>query len=152
MATMSDDERDAFLSERRLGTLAIGRVGKAPLMAPIWYRYNVGGTIDIAMGADSAKTKRLRAEGRASMCVIEEGLPYKYVTVEGPIVIEALQGKQAEAEILEISTRYLGRKGGAHYTENFMKNLSSDNLHDQHGTEEVLVRITPEYWRTEVLR
>lgn len=147
---MSDAERDAFLQERRLGTLAIGRVGKAPLMAPIWYRYTRGGTIDICMGETSAKAHRLRAEGRASMSVIEEGHPYKYVTVEGPVSVELL-GDDTYPELLAMATRYLGTKGGQQYTDNFMAKLAEDSLHDAHGVREVVVRITPEHWRTEVL-
>ena len=147
---MSHEDRDAFLLERRLGTLAIGRVGKGPLMAPIWYRYTPGGTVDICMGGASAKAKRLRAEGRATMSVLQEGQPYKYVTVEGPISVESL-GEATFDEILAMSTRYLGTKGGLRYTGDFMENLTRDNLHNDHGAEEVIVRITPELWRTEVL-
>ncbi len=144
MATMNDDERDAFLQERRLGTLAIGRVGKAPLMAPIWYRYTPGGTVDICMGSTSAKARRLRAEGRASMSVMDESNPYRYVTVEGPVTVEEL-GDNTETELLAMASRYLGRKAGAGYTDNFMKNLAAT------GASEVIVRISPENWRTEVL-
>ena len=150
MATMTDAERDAFLLERRLGMLAIGRVGKGPLLAPIWYSYTPGGTVDICMGASSAKTKRLRAEGRASMAVSDEGHPYRYVTVEGPVSVEPL-GDATEAAILAMSTRYLGDKGGVRYTADFMANLAADDLHAEHGTSEVVVRLTPEHWRTEVL-
>jgi hypothetical protein len=32
-----------------------------------------------------------------------------------------------------------------------MANLATDELHDDHGTAEVIVRLTPERWRTEVL-
>lgn len=144
MATMSDDERDAFLQERRLGTLAIGRVGKGPLLAPIWFRYVPGGTVDICMSSTSAKAHRLRAEGRASMSVLTEDNPYKYVTVEGPVSVEEL-GENTYDVLLEMSTRYLGKRGGAMYTENFMTNMGTT------GSTEVLVRITPENWRTEVL-
>ena len=141
---MTDDERDAFLQERRLGTLAIGRVGKAPLLAPIWYLYAPGGTVDICMGSTSAKARRLRAEGRASMSVMDEGNPYRYVTVEGPVTVEEL-GDNTETELLAMATRYLGRTAGAGYTDNFMKTLAAT------GASEVVVRITPENWRTEVL-
>lgn len=150
MAIMTDDERDAFLLEKRLGNLAIARIGKAPLQAPIWYRYSPGGTIDICMGSDSAKAKRLRAEGRASMSVVDDGFPYRYVTVEGPVTVDAL-GDATETEILAMSTRYLGQKGGERYTENFMMGLKNNDLHNDHGSEEVMVRIQPEQWRTEVL-
>ena len=147
---MDDSTRDAFLLERRLGTLAIARVGKGPLLAPIWYRYTPGGTVDICMGGSSAKARRLRAVGRASMSVLDEGQPYRYVTVEGPVTVEDL-GEATHDEILAMSTRYLGAKGGARYTSDFMENLKTDTLHDDHGTTEVLVRITPQNWRTEVL-
>lgn len=150
MATMNDAERDAFLAERRLGTLAIARAGKGPLLAPIWFRWTPGGTVDICMGGDSAKARLLRSAGRASMAVVDEGLPYRYVTVEGPVTVAPL-GDATEAEILAMATRYLGDKGGRRYTENFMTNLAADDLHDDHGTTEVIARITPERWRTEVL-
>ncbi len=151
MATMTDDERDAFLQERRLGVLAVGRSTAGPLVAPIWYAYTPGGTVDICMGGASAKAKRLAAEGRASMATVDEGFPYRYVTVEGPVVIEPL-GERTRNVILAMSTRYLGAKGGASYTENFMANLATDTFEGgAHGREEVVVRITPERWRTEVL-
>ena len=64
MSTMNDADRDAFLLESRLGTLAIARDGKGPLLAPIWYQYTPGATIDIFMSGSSAKAARLRAAGR----------------------------------------------------------------------------------------
>ena len=138
MTTMSDDQRDDFLLEKRLGTLAIGRVGKGPLLAPIWYLYTPGATVDICMGGSTAKAARLRAEGRASMCVSDEGRPYRYVTVEGPVT-ETLLGDQVNAKIREMASRYLGERSGAYYA-------------DQLTTpDEVIVRLTPEHWRTEVL-
>ena len=138
MSTMNDAERDAFLLERRLGTLAIARDGKGPLLAPIWYRYTPGGTVDICMSGSSAKAVLLRAAGRASMCVSDEGRPYRYVTVEGPVTVTDL-GDSAREEILAMATRYLGATGGAHYAEAFST------------PDEVIVRLTPTQWRTEVL-
>ena len=90
MPAMSDQDRDAFLMERRIGVLAIGRAGKGPLLAPIWYQYSPGGTIDICMGGSTAKAARLRAEGEASLCVQDEARPYRYVTVEGSVTVEPL--------------------------------------------------------------
>lgn len=151
MATMNDDERDAFLQERRLGVLAIGREGAGPLVAPIWYSYEPGGTVDICMGGASAKARRLVAEGRATMAVVDEGFPYRYVTVEGPAVVEPLGDRTRDA-ILAMSTRYLGERGGQRYTDDFMARLAADDFEGGgHGDTEVVVRITPERWRTEVL-
>lgn len=135
---MTDVDRDAFLLERRLGTLAIAREGKGPLLAPIWYQYTPGATIDICMSGSSAKAVRLRTAGRASMCVSDEGRPYRYVTVEGPVTVTDL-GDEARERIRSMASRYLGPSGGSQYAEAFST------------PDEVIVRLTPTHWRTEVL-
>ena len=135
---MTDQQRDDFLLERRIGVLAMGRSASGPLLAPIWYRYSPGGTVDILMGGSTAKARRLRAEGRASMCVHDDGRPYRYVTVEGPVTVTLL-GEETHEAIREMSSRYLGRAAGQHYADNFST------------PDEVVVRLTPERWRTEIL-
>jgi nitroimidazol reductase NimA-like FMN-containing flavoprotein (pyridoxamine 5'-phosphate oxidase superfamily) len=152
MGTMTDDERDGFLAQPHLCTLAIGRVGKGPLMAVLWYRYDPTGVFELCMGASSAKAKRLRAEGRATVSVLDASTRgvYRYVTAEGPVTLTDL-GEATEAEILAMSSRYLGERGGARYTANFMEHLVTDDLHDGHGTGEVKVRLSVERWRTDVL-
>lgn len=152
MATMSDQERDAFLLEVRLGNISVSRVGKGPLLAPIWYTYTPGGTVDMCIGATSAKAHRFRAEGRATLSVVDPGSAglYRYVAVEGPVTLSELGDGTREA-MLRMSSRYLGAKGGQQYTDNFMKNLVDDNLHKGHGTTELLASIQPTLWHTEVL-
>jgi hypothetical protein len=152
VGTMTIEERDTFLLEPHLGTLGIGRVDKGPLLAVLWYRYDPAGTFEMCMGATSAKTKRLRAEGRATLSVLDgrTGGLSRYVTAEGPVSIVDL-GDATEAEILAMSSRYLGSRGGARYTANFMEHLVTDDLHDGHGTGEVMVRLHVETWRTDVL-
>ena len=44
--------------------------------------------------------------GRFSLCAQDERPPYKYVTVEGPFVIE----DASDAERLELARRYLGAR------------------------------------------
>lgn len=138
MATMRDDERDHFLQERRVGILAIGRVGKAPLLAPIWYQYTPGGTLDICMGGSTAKARRLRAEGRASVCVQDEARPYRYVTVEGPVTVTPL-GDATHDTIQAMASRYLGESAGQRYADSFRT------------PDEVIVALTPENWHSEVI-
>ena len=82
MAEMSDADRDEFLAERRIAVLAIGREGKGPLCAPVRYRRRHDGAFEIAMADASAKARHLRASGQATLCVQDEGRPYRYVTVE----------------------------------------------------------------------
>ncbi len=149
---MTDGERDAFLLEARLGNISVSRVGKGPLLAPIWYSYTPGGTVDMCIGATSAKAHRIRAEGRATLSVVDPGSTgaYRYVAVEGPVTLSDLGDDTREA-ILRMSTRYLGARGGRLYTDRFMENLASDNLHIGHGTTELMASIHPALWHTEVL-
>ncbi len=137
MGMMSDAERDEFLAERRVGVLAMGRDEAGPLLAPIWYRY-ADGTFEICMGGSTAKARRLRAEGRASICVQAEDRPYRYVTAEGPVTVEPL-GDATKDTIREMASRYLGERAGAHYAEAFAT------------PDEVLVTLRVERWRAETL-
>lgn len=139
MAEMSDDERDDFLAERRIAVLAIEREGKGPLCAPVWYRRDDAGRFEIAMANASAKGHRLRASGRATLCVQTEDGPYRYVTVEGPVELRVMDDAERHATITDIASRYLGDKAGAAYAAAFP------------GHEEALVTLTPRHWRTEVL-
>ena len=148
---MTDAERDEFVQRPHLGYLGIGRVGKGPLLAPIWYSYDPARGIDINMGATSAKAKRLRAEGRASMLIVEAtGGMYSSVLVEGPTTMRPLGG-DTQAAMLAMASRYLGPVGGQRYTDDFMRKLATNDFPDGHGDSEVVVTITPERWRTEVL-
>ena len=148
---MSDTERDAFMLRPHLGYLGIARVDKGPLLAPIWYSFNPATGIHINMGATSAKAKRLRAEGRASMLVVEvaNGM-YSSVLVEGPTTIRPL-GDETEPSMLAMASRYMGAAGGKMYTDNFMRKLATNDFPDGHGDAEVVVTIAPENWRTEIL-
>ena len=150
-SSMSDDERDAFMLKPHLGYLGVGRVAKGPLLAPIWYAFDSTVGITINMGATSAKAKRLRAEGRASMLVVEVANgSYSSVLVEGPVSIRLL-GDETEAAMLAMSSRYMGPKGGKYYTDDFMAKLATNDFPDGHGDTEVVVTLHPENWRTEIL-
>lgn len=152
MRTMSEEERDEFLLEARLGNISVSRVGKGPLLAPIWYSYTPGGTVDMCIGATSAKAHRFRAEGRATLSVVDPGTNglYRYVAVEGSVTLSEL-GEGTRDAMLRMSTRYLGARGGERYTDNFMKNLVNDDLHVGHGTTELLASIEPMIWHSEIL-
>ncbi len=139
MAEMTDEQRDTFLAERRVAVLAIERPGKGPLCAPVWYRHQAGGAIEIVMADGSAKARLLRAAGRASICVQDEGLPYRYVTAEGPVTVEVMSPTQRDEILRDIAIRYLDQKQGNAYADNFP------------GHDEALVSLHPERWRSEIL-
>src|SRR5262245_53789442 len=106
---MSRAEREAFLADVHVGVLTVyvGE-GRGPLATPVWYNYQPGGLVSINTGAGSGKARAIAAAGRFSLCAQDEAPPYKYVTVEGPAVIEPAE----LADRVSIARRYLGTEGG----------------------------------------
>jgi PPOX class probable F420-dependent enzyme len=133
MATgsMTREEREAFLAEVHVGILAIDEPGRGPLAMPVWYQF-ADGEIVMGMDGESLKARLLRAAGRATLTVQTEDPPYKYVSIEGTAVVEATQ-----RDDFEMASRYLGAEMGRWYADNNPSTAQS-----------VLVRITPEHWRT----
>jgi PPOX class probable F420-dependent enzyme len=130
--TMSSAEREAFLSEVHVGVLTVvAGAGRGPLAIPVWYSYQPGGVVTVTTGGGTAKARAIAAAGRFTLCAQDEAPPYKYVTVEGPAVIEPAD----LAERTAIARRYLGREGG----DAFMAaNPDADS---------VAIRMTPEHWQ-----
>ena len=84
-------------------------------------------------GRRSRKAAAVRAAGRFSLCVQDERPPYRYVSVEGPVVSEE---ELDPAERLAMARRYLGAAGGDRYV--------ADNLDP--GRNNVAFRMRPERW------
>src|SRR5437773_571739 len=72
----------------------------------IWYSYEPGGEIRIITARSSRKGKLLEQAGRFSLCAQAETPPYKYVSVEGPIV--AIEGADLERDRRPLAHRYFG--------------------------------------------
>jgi nitroimidazol reductase NimA-like FMN-containing flavoprotein (pyridoxamine 5'-phosphate oxidase superfamily) len=128
---MTAAERDAFLADVHVGILAVDEPGRGPLAMPIWYLYR-GGEVLIGMDGQSLKATLLRAAGRATLTVQTETPPYQYVSVEGPVSVEAVQ-----RDDFEMASRYLGPELGRWYADT---NPSTE--------ESVTVVLRPEHWRT----
>jgi len=129
--SMTEVERSEFLAAVRVGVLAIDHAGHGPLALPIWYQWD-NGVVVISMDGSSLKARLLRAAGRATMTVQDEAPPYGYVSVEGPVVVASEMG-----DVLAMATRDLGAELGKWYADS---NPST--------ADTVLVRLTPEKWRT----
>ena len=129
---MTKDDREAFLQDLHVGVVSVARDGKPSLAAPVWYSYEPGGDVLFSFEADSEKIRLLEATGEASLCVQTETMPYKYVTVEGPVVVGT---GDDEVERL-LAHRYLGVEIGDLYLESIQ------------GTVSRVVRLTPNRWRT----
>ena len=133
---MSQQEREAFLAEVRVGILSLPDPGRGPLSVPIWYGYEPGGDVLIMTGRRSRKGRLLEIGARVSVCVQTESRPYKYVTVEGPVT--AIDSADAERDLRPLAVRYLGPEMGDQYVAT-AKSETRDS---------VLLRIRPEHWLT----
>ena len=131
---MSAAEREEFLAGVRVGVLsaAIGAVGQT-LAVPVWYSYQPGGLLTVLTGRRSRKAAAIRAAGRFALCVQDDSPPYRYVSVEGPVVREE---ELDPVERLAMARRYLGAVGGDRYV--------TDN--PDPGRENVAFRMRPERW------
>ena len=111
---------------------AAGTAGRT-LAVPVWYSYQPGGLLTVLTGRRSRKAAAVRAAGRFSLCVQDERPPYRYVSVEGPVVSEE---ELDPAERLAMARRYLGAAGGDRYV--------ADN--PDPGRSNVAFRMRPERW------
>jgi len=132
---MTKEERESFLAGLHVGIISLARQGRAPLTVPIWYDYEPGGNLWIVTEPGSAKGKLLSLGATVSFCVQNEHLPYKYVTVEGPVV--EIRDADSDADIAPIAKRYLGDELGAAYMEE-----------TGGGPTNVKISIKPEVWLT----
>ena len=84
---MTVEEREAFLADRHVGVISIEDAGKAPLSAPIWYDFDPGVGVWLLTGKDSLKGRLLEKVDGFTLVAQNEDMPYKYVSVTGPIMI-----------------------------------------------------------------
>jgi len=103
---MTKEEREAFLGDVHVGIISIADEERGPLTVPIWYFYEPGGEVRIITAMMSQKGKLLKRAGRFSLCAQSETPPYKYVSVEGPIV--AIETADLERDRRPLAHRYLG--------------------------------------------
>ena len=130
---MTESERQEFLAGMHVGVLGLERSDGPPLVVPVWYSYEPGGDVVVLTSAGSVKGRLAAAAGRGSLCVQQEALPYKYVTVEGSIAIDAL-GDDAHDAVEPMAIRYLGEEMGRGYAAGAT------------AADEIRIRLRPERW------
>jgi uncharacterized protein len=129
---MTRAEKERFLADVHIGVLSIPQAGRGPLTVPVWYDYTPGGEFWFLTGADSRKGKLLTEGVRVSLCAQTEMPPYKYVSVEGPVVSIAPSDRETLAR--PMARRYLGRQRGDQYVDAGEAEAS------------IVVRVNPEHW------
>lgn len=135
---MTKQEREAFLADVHVAVISIPEPGRGPLTVPIWYAYDPGGELRVVTGRTSRKGQLLARAGRFSLCAQTETSPYKYVSVEGPII--AIEASDLERDLRPLARRYLGAQRGDQYIESVRG--------EPEYAENVLVRMRPERWLT----
>jgi len=133
---MTKQERESFLADLHVGIISVAEEGRGPLTVPIWYSYEPGGEVRVVTGGTSRKAQLLRTARRFSLCAQTETPPYKYVSVEGPIV--AIEPANLERDRRPLAHRYFGVQAGDRYVERTRVET----------VENVLVRMRPERWLT----
>ena len=130
---MSAQEREHFLAGLHVGVLSVvAGEGRGPIAVPVWYDYQPGGQVSVITARGSRKGQAIAAAGRMSLCAQDENPPYRYGSVEGPVVIEELD----LAERLAMARRYLGPEGGDRYVAS----------NPDSAGENVMIIMTPEHW------
>ena len=138
MATMTESQRQSFLADLHVGVLSVidPDPARGPLTIPIWYEYSPADGVTIITSPTSRKGKAIEAAGRFSLVAQQEELPYRYVSVEGPVV-EAIPC-DLEAHLRPMAARYLGERAGNAYAEGW---AASDDT-------TTVYRMQPEQWFT----
>ena len=136
--TMTKAEREAFLAETHVAVISVAENGRAPLTIPVWYDYEPGGTVRFVTDESSRKAALIRAAGRISLCVQTETVPYKYVSIEGPVTIDT---PDVERDGKGIAYKYLGKQLGDLY----LAQVAAQRAEGVNNRP-ILVRLTPERW------
>ena len=131
---MTVAERERFLADTHIGMLSVSE-GQMPLLIPIWYAYTPGGEIRISTPWGSRKFTLIREAGYVGFAAQQEEMPYKFVSVDGPVIGYEPTDPH---EYREWSIRYLGADRGERFFESI-----KDAIADW-----VTVRILPQRWRT----
>ena len=136
---MNKEERQAFLADLHVGIICIEQPGRAPLAVPVWYQYSPEAGVSVITDHNSLKGKCLEAAGRFTLVAQEEALPYRYVSVEGPIIETRECGP--DEDIQPMALRYLqNTKQADEYTEQYRNPAAIE------AARVYIMR--PEVWRT----
>lgn len=127
-------ERERFLADTHIGMLGLPD-GQRPLVIPIWYAYTPGGEIRISTFSGSRKLSLIREAGYVGFTAQREEMPYRFVSVDGPVIGYEPTDPH---EYCEWSVRYLRADRGERFFESIQDAIA----------DWVTVRIVPQRWRT----
>lgn len=136
--TFDRTAREQYLAELHVGVLTVALSGAdagGTIAAPVWYDYSPEVGISVPTSRTSRKGVAIEAAGRFGLVAQTEQLPYRYVSVEGPVV--EVRPCELERDLLPMAIRYLGRDVGERYAEGWAAAGGDDHI----------FVMRPEHWR-----
>ncbi len=111
MTKMTDEARDAFLAETRIGILSTGGEDGWPISVPVWFEWD-GSHARVFTSAGSSKVARLERDARVSLLVANGvGEPEAWVAIDGQVEIR----EDGAAELARrLADRYWDMTGDDH--------------------------------------
>jgi len=105
---MTDEEWRTFVSAgTRTGKLATVRADGSPHLAPIWFVLD-GDEFVFNTGENTVKGRNLARDGRATLCVDDERMPYSFAVLSGRARLsDDLDTMRHWATV--IASRYVGK-------------------------------------------
>ncbi len=138
---MTETERDTFLAEPHVAVLSVARDGdRPPHTSPVWYHHQPGGNVTFFTGTQGQKSRKaelIERAGVVSLCVQQETFPYKYVTIEGTVVL--IDRPPTAEQALAIVRRY--------QPEEQARGFVAAEL-DHPSGEFVLFSVHPDHWHS----
>ena len=132
MYVMDKQQWMAFILDgTRTGKLATVKPNGRPHVVPIWFIME-GDALVFSSGAETAKTRNLRQNPYATVCIDEEAFPYAFVMLECTATIDACPVTEQLPYTTEIARRYVP---GAQAEEFGQRNAAES---------EVIIRLVPD--------
>jgi PPOX class probable F420-dependent enzyme len=105
---MQPDEARQFIATNHRAVLATQRSNGRPQMSPVTCAVDAGGRVVISTRETAIKTKNLRREPYAALCVFSDGFFGRWVQIEGPAEVVPLP------EAMEPLVDYYRQVSGEH--------------------------------------
>ncbi len=89
---MTPDDVRSFIAKNHRAILATLRQDGAPQMTPVVVVADADGTLMVSSRETAMKTRNLRRNPRAWLCVLNDGFFGDWVQAEGPIEVQSMPG------------------------------------------------------------
>jgi hypothetical protein len=129
--------RQQYLAEPHVGvlTVALGSDAAGTIAVPIWYDYSPEVGVSVITSRTSPKGAAIEAAGRFGLVAQTEEIPYRYVSVEGPVV--DVRPCELERDLLPMAVRYFGPDLAERYAQGWAAAGGDDHVFVMH----------PQHWR-----